>query len=187
MARKALDAKADVIVFIDYDLSWDAGDLLKLIETPGDVVAGTYRFKKEPEEYMGELFAGPHGTPLVRGDGCVKASKAPAGFLKVTKAAIDRFMRAYPNLCYGAAYAPHVDLFNHGAHNGVWWGEDYAFCRNWIDCGGDVWVVPDLNLTHHSKDKAFPGNYHEYLQRLPGGAKCTGSKMNSMGGCPSPN
>ena len=31
MLRKALDAQADVIVFIDHDLSWRPADLLKLI------------------------------------------------------------------------------------------------------------------------------------------------------------
>src|SRR5690242_1599813 len=46
MLRKALDAKADVIVFIDHDVSWQPLDLLTLIETEGDVVCGTYRFKK---------------------------------------------------------------------------------------------------------------------------------------------
>ena len=38
MLRKALDAKADVIVFLDHDLSWKPADLLTLIETPGDVL-----------------------------------------------------------------------------------------------------------------------------------------------------
>ncbi|MBK6906487.1 MAG: hypothetical protein IPH08_05035 [Rhodocyclaceae bacterium] len=55
MLRKALDAKATVVVFIDHDLSWDSGDLLRLIETKGDVVAGTYRFKGPIEEYMGRF------------------------------------------------------------------------------------------------------------------------------------
>src|SRR4249919_2308531 len=45
MLRKALDAKADAIVFLDYDMSWDEGDLLRLIDTPGEVVSGAYRFK----------------------------------------------------------------------------------------------------------------------------------------------
>ena len=49
MLRKALDAKADVIVFIDHDVSWKPQDLLTLIETKGDVVCGTYRFKKDDE------------------------------------------------------------------------------------------------------------------------------------------
>lgn len=170
MLRKALDAKADVVVFIDYDLSWDAGDLLKLIETPGDVVAGTYRFKEEPPHYMGVLTEGSH--PEVREDGCIKATRVPAGFLKITKEAVDRFMASYPELVYGPRYNPSIDLFNHGAHEGQWWGEDYAFSRRWIDCGGEIWIVPDINLNHHSADAVFAGNFHEYLLAQPGGSKC---------------
>ncbi len=55
MLRSALDAKADVIVFLDYDMSWDPGDLVKLLETEGDVVAGTYRPKIDDEQYMGTI------------------------------------------------------------------------------------------------------------------------------------
>jgi len=168
MLRKALDAQADVIVFLDYDLSWGPDDLRKLIETEGDVVAGLYRFKKPEEEYMGVLNTLADGRQIIRGDGALRADKVPAGFLKVTKEAVDRFMGAYPELVYGHRYRPSVDLFNHGAHAGVWYGEDYAFSRRWRDCGGDIWVVPDLDLTHHG-DRPYPGNYHTFLRRQPGG------------------
>jgi glycosyltransferase involved in cell wall biosynthesis len=63
MLRKAMDAKADVVVFIDHDLSWEPRALLQLIETPGDVIAGTYRFKRAEEEYMGALLPDIHGRP----------------------------------------------------------------------------------------------------------------------------
>lgn len=172
MLRKALDAKADIIVFIDHDLSWEPGDLLKLIQTKGDVVSGTYRFKKEEVEYMGALITDDDGFPIARDDGALRAHSIPAGFLKITESCVDTIIKAYPELCYGKRYAPHVDLFNHGAYQGVWWGEDYAFARRWRDCGGEVWLVPDLNLTHHSKDAAFPGNYHRFLMRQPGGSEC---------------
>lgn len=170
MLRKALDAKADVVVFIDHDVSWDARDLLTLIQTDGDVVAGTYRFKQEAVEYMGTIHTNIEGYPIVRGDGAIKARLVPAGFLKVTAKAVDRFMTAYPHLCYGPKFAQSVDLFNHGAHEGVWWGEDYAFSRNWEACGGEIWLIPDLNLTHNGPDKSYPGNFHQYLARQPGGA-----------------
>lgn len=170
MLRKALDARADVIVFLDYDLSWSPGDLLRLIETPGDVVAGTYRFKTEKEEYMGKHFCDAAGKPVVRSDGCIHMSCVPAGFLKITPNAVDVFMTKYPNLVYGKKWHPYVDLFNHGAFGGLWFGEDYAFCRNWNDAGGKIWLIPDLDITHHSPDFAFHGNYHKYLMRLPGGA-----------------
>lgn len=172
MLRKALDAKADVIVFIDHDLSWKPEDLLTLIETPGEVVAGTYRFKHADTEdvsYMGTIHSDAAGLPVVRGDGAIKARLVPAGFLKVTKEAVNRFMVAYPHLCYGERYHQSVDLFNHGAHEGLWWGEDYAFCRNWEAIGGNIWLVPDLDLTHHSQDQDYPGNFHIYLRQQPGG------------------
>lgn len=176
MLRKALDAKADVVVFLDYDLSWRPQDLLKLIETPGLVVSGAYRFKCDEESYMGKLFEDENGRPIVRDDGCVKAEWIPAGFLKVTKEAVNHFMGAYPELVYGPRYNPSVDLFNHGAHGGVWWGEDYGFSRRWNECGGEIWVIPDLELTHHSKDQAYPGNYHQWLMRQPGGANAVALK-----------
>lgn len=166
LTRKALDASADVLVYLDYDLSWRPEDLLKLIETPGDVVAGTYRYKKPAEEYMGHVYTLADGTPQCRSDGCIKASRAPAGFLKLTRYAIDIFMRAYPELTYGPKSNPSVDLFNHGAHEGVWYGEDYAFCRNWENAGGEIWIVPDLNIDHHRGDETFKGNFHHYLRRL---------------------
>lgn len=170
MLRKALDAKCDVVVFIDHDLSWRPADLLKLIQTEGDVVAGVYRFKHDKVEFMGAPFVGEKGRPLVREeDGCIQMHSIPAGFLKVTRACVQRFMAAYPHLVFGDPLSPSVDLFNHGAHEGQWWGEDYAFARNWRDCGGDVWCVPDLELTHHTRDAAYPGNFHEYLLSRPGG------------------
>ncbi len=171
MTRKALDAQADVIVYLDYDLSWDPQDLLTLIETEGDVVAGTYRIKQDEPEYMSTLYTDAEGRPMVARDGTLSANKAPAGFLKVTSAAIDRYMTAYPELCYGPKFRLSVDLFNHGAHKGVWWGEDYAFSRRWIEMGERIALIPNLNLTHWQGDKAYPGNFHEFLLHCPGGQK----------------
>ncbi|HEX6827296.1 MAG TPA: hypothetical protein VF077_13335 [Nitrospiraceae bacterium] len=173
MLRKALNANASVVVFIDHDLAWRPEDLLKLIETEGDVVSGTYRFKGEPEEYMGAIFPGPDGTPIVRADGCIKAHSIPAGFLKVTRQGVNKFMRAYPELKYGDECAPLIDLFNHGVIDGVWMGEDYAFAKRWIEKCGDIWLVPDLNLDHWTNGggelSCYPGNFHQFMLRQPGG------------------
>lgn len=178
MMRKAIDAKADVMVFIDYDLSWDPQDLLTLIETEGDVVSGTYRFKQDEESYMGRVLVDENNLPVVRAsDGAIQTVLAPGGFLKVTTDAIRIFMKAYPELVCGDPLFPQVDLFNHGARDGVWWGEDYAFCDRWTKAGGKIWTPPNLNITHHSIDAktgeikgSFPGNLHEFLLKQPGGS-----------------
>lgn len=165
MMGKALRDGCDVIVFIDYDLSWKPEDLLKLIETEGDVVAGTYRFKEDKVHFMTALFVDENDQHIYREDGCVLANRVCAGFLKFTRNTVARFSLAYPNLVYKKDEETYVDIFNHGAHNGQWWGEDYAFCRNWNAIGGQVWLVPDLDLTHHAGDKAYPGNFKESLAR----------------------
>jgi hypothetical protein len=177
MLRKALDAGAETVVFIDHDLSWRPDDLVRLIRTEGDVVAGLYRFRKAEVEYMGSIFTDGEGRPIVRGDGCIRGENVPAGFLKITRGAVAKMMRAYPALIYGDPTNPHFDLFNHGAHEGLWWGEDFALSRRWRDCGGDIWVVPDLDLTHHDPDEAFPGNFHDFLLRQPGGSEDPNRKI----------
>ncbi len=170
MLKKALDAKADIIVFIDHDVSWEPEDLVTLIKAEGDCVCGNYRYKREPEEYMGVPYPDMEGTPQVRGDGAVKGYWIPAGFLKITRSTVNRFITNYPDLCYGEKCSPHVDLFNHGAWNGVWYGEDYSFSRRWRDMGGEIYILPRLRITHHTTEKAYPGNFHEYLMRQPGGS-----------------
>ena len=169
MLRKALDANADVIVFIDYDVSWKPQDLLTLIETDGDVVAGTYRFKTDDEQYMGTWQTDASGIPRLRADGCFLADRVPAGFLKITKSAVDRFMKAHPELIFGVRYSPTVDLFNHGVIDGVWYGEDYAFSKRWREAGGEIALIPDIDIDHHSSTTAYRGNLHEFMMRQPGG------------------
>ena len=54
-------------------------------------------------------------------------------FLRVLKitTGVNKFYRAYPDLVYGDAFAPHIDMFNHGVMDGVWHSEDYAFCKRY--------------------------------------------------------
>jgi hypothetical protein len=100
--------------------------------------------------------------------------------MKITREGVARFMLAYPALMYLEKDQLAVDLFNHGAHQGVWYGEDYAFSRNWLAAGGEIWIVPDLDLTHWSMgvkpDKTveytdYPGNLHRYLLQQEGGSE----------------
>lgn len=174
LTRKALDAEPTTIVYLDYDLSWRPEDMLKLLSTEGEVVAGLYRFKKNEEEYMGTIHSDGNDRPMVRPkDGAIWAEWVPAGFLRVDVTAIRKLMRTYPELLYGDPDKYSFDLFNHGAYQGVWYGEDYAFSRRWNSASGQVWVVPDMNITHHNIQDgvSYPGNYHEFLLRQPGGSK----------------
>lgn len=169
LLREHLDDGCDAVVFVDDDLGWQPDALLRLIEADAPVVAGDYRFKKPDEAYMGMLAAGPDGKPVVRADGCVRALRVPGGFLMVRREAVETFARQYPELTYAGG---HVALFQHGVIEGVWHGEDYAFSRRWIERCGEISIVPDLTISHHSwdDDEVFVGNLHQFLMRQPGGA-----------------
>ncbi|MBK6906383.1 MAG: hypothetical protein IPH08_04445 [Rhodocyclaceae bacterium] len=169
MLRKALDAKATVVVFIDHDLSWDSGDLLRLIETKGDG-RGDVPIQRANRRIHGAIFPGIDGTPIVREDGCIRAHSIPAGFLKITRAGVNTFIMNYPELTYGEKCAPMVDLFNHGVMDHTWYGEDYAFAKRWREKCGDIWLIPDRNINHHLPTEEFKGNFHRYLLKQPGGS-----------------
>jgi hypothetical protein len=168
MLRKALDAGATHIIFLDDDVSWQPDALLRMLQVNEPVVAATYRFKKEPEEYMGCFMAHDDGRPVAKmqdGQALVEMFTVPAGFLCVSREAVIKFMRDWPELTYGEPTHPFTDLFNHGAHDGTWYGEDYAFCRRWREKGGKIWLLPDLGVDHHSADTCYPGNYDAHLRK----------------------
>jgi hypothetical protein len=95
----------------------------------------------------------------------------PAGFLKLTRNAVHRFMLEYPELMYCEDGALTVDLFNHGVHNKVWFGEDFSLCRRYEEKCGDIWCVPDLDITHWLGDVPYVGNFHQFLLRCDGGSE----------------
>lgn len=168
LLHRALRKDATVIVFIDQDISWEPGDAVKLIETEGGFVAGTYRYKHDEEHYMGGLREQEEGIAIAREDGCLEALVVPAGFMKVTREAVNLMMKNHPELCCGEASNPHFDMFSHGIIEGEWRGEDTAACMRWWKMGERVWCRPDLNITHHSADRDYPGNLGKYLERITG-------------------
>ena len=63
--------------------------------------------------------------------------------------------------------------------------EDYAFCRNWRNLGGELLILPNLNISHWKREETgeyteFKGNYHLYLGSRPGGALDTGETDNAQ-------
>ena len=88
-------------------------------------------------------------------------------------------MLVYPELNFVESGTLVPDLFNHGVYQGVWYGEDYALCRRWIDKIGDIWLIPDLNINHHTETAVYEGNFHRYLMRQPEGSDYEASRSDA--------
>lgn len=176
LVNQFLESDCGVFFFIADDIEFDPHDALRLIETEGDVVAGAYPIMGgNPIKFPVDVNKGPHGIPLTRdSDGAISAKRVQTGFLRIRRKVFEDFIAGYPELAFygvhkGRPYSIRHDFFPQGVHNHRWLGEDYSFCDFWIRLGGEIWIVPDIDLTHHSEKKAYFGNYHEYLMRLPGG------------------
>lgn len=157
LARKFLDtAQADCMVFVDSDISWKAGDLIRLVKRPEDVIGGTYRAKTDEVKFH------VRGIPEQAGD-VLKVEGVPTGFLKITRRALETINAAPYTDGSGRQMR---DYFPVGIHEGEMWGEDYGFCRLWRESGGSVFLDPSLNVRHHDGTRTYAGDVSKWLDEV---------------------
>jgi hypothetical protein len=171
-----LKSDSNIFVFIADDLEYSPEDLLRLVETPGEVVVGVYSLHTKPAIYPVQIYTDCNKRATVRKDGCISAKFVQTGFMRVDRTVFEKIAKAHPELEYyrtekGKKLESAHDFFPQGVHGHSWIGEDYAFCKLWLGLGGKIWIQPDFNLTHYLKGTGYPGNFHEYLMHLPGGCK----------------
>lgn len=151
--------QADCLVFVDADISWKGGDLTKLVLSPHEVIGGTYMTKQENGRFH------VRGSPEKIGD-LYKVEGLPGGFIKMSRSVFDK-IKADP---YKDDNGQDMrDFFPVGMHDGRMWGEDYGFCRIWLESGGEIWLDPSIKLRHHDGNRAFTGDFEEWLEKVSNG------------------
>lgn len=169
-----LNTPCDDLLCVDADVSWSAGTFAHIMRHSVDFVAGLYRERTDarvvyPARWPDErhMWIDPAtGLPLV------EATRVPAGFLRLTKACVDRMANAedvrwvrddsklrgmrYPFL-FDWTWVKRPD----GTDERL--SEDYSLCHRWRELGGKVWVDPSLKL-NHTGVKTFEGDFMAHLQ-----------------------
>ena len=154
------------LFFIDDDISFSPKDVMDILKRPEEVVGGIYRLKTEEEMYPVLIYTNRLGIPIVTPDGLIPASGLPTGFLRIKRSVFEKMCYQYPELKYEEKGNEYYGLFDCAIINGKWTGDDFAFCRRWSDIGGQMFVLPNLTLTHGGK-KDYTGNYHKFLLNCP--------------------
>lgn len=160
-----IESNATDLVFIDHDVFWEAGSLIKLCEYEGDIVAGAYPYRKDPIEFpvswdtsKPELVADSQGLLEVYG--------MPTGFMRISRNAIEKMIAARPDLEYEETAANGKKawaLFDFLREGGQYYGEDYTFCKIARECGLTVKVSPEIELNHIGY-KTFTGRLGDWLR-----------------------
>jgi hypothetical protein len=150
------------MVFIDSDMYFDDDAILKLFKHDKDVVAGVYRLKKESYEFPVVLDFSHENNCKEEATGLVYAKSVPTGLLRISRKALEKLVKHYDMKSDDSGL---YQFFKTGlafTDSNAWYGEDNYFCRLWRDSGGEIFIQPDINITHLG-NKEFKGNYHEYL------------------------
>lgn len=166
IVAKFLESDATDLVFVDSDVTWEAGALLKLVDYPVEFVAGIYPQRKDPINYCvqwianrSELWADPE-------TGLLEVMGVPAGFMRCSRAMLEKMVAHYSDTAFHCDVAPNQTahaLFDPVRIGRVKFGEDYSFCKRWRDIGGQVWVDPQIRMGHVGY-KTFVGSLGDWLK-----------------------
>jgi hypothetical protein len=161
LAADFMASGADKLVFVDSDVSWEPGAIVKLASHDVDFVGGAYRLKQEAEAYpVGWL----PDAELWAKDGLLEVASVPAGFMCLTRAVFARLKVSHPCRAYSHYEFQGHAYFHAPVKNGQLYGEDAAFCEDWREIGGTIWLDPELAITHHGGGQTYPGHIGNWLK-----------------------
>lgn len=163
-----LESDSDRLVFLDADVTFEPGSLVKLAHYSEDVVGGAYRLKEDgPEQYpvaflqdRKELWANEHGL--------LEVQMVPTGFLSLSRGAFKKFRDDYPGREYPSRGVTQYAYFQIPYFEGALYTEDAWFCREWTEKGGKVFMDPSLTLTHWKGNIPYEGNIGNWLKNRAG-------------------
>jgi hypothetical protein len=153
LTAKFLMAEASThLMFIDADIGWEPWHLLSLLNHDVDVVGGLYPMKTLPVKWCvnGLPNADQHDP-----SGLVEVSKTGTGFFLVKRHVFEKLNEhpAVVPFANDVGIEKDVDAhlktyFTTVVRNNRYYSEDWAFCENWRDLGGKVFIDRRILLKH---------------------------------------
>ena len=154
-------ADATDLFFLDDDIGWPAEKVLEFVNNDAPVLAGIYPKKQDKPDWPVALAADPETGAFWEADGLIRAKHAPTGFLRIKRWVLEKaFFRAAPfreTEADGVTREYRAVFVEGPAGDGLWWGEDFAFCNALEEMGVEIWVDPDIEFKHFG-DKTWMGN-----------------------------
>ena len=169
LTAKFLNTKESThLMFIDADIGWEPWHLLVMLDAQKDVIGGLYPMKSLPVKWC------VNGLPGVEEDpnsSLVEVSKTGTGFLLMKRDVFEKLnehpaVRTFAN---DIGLPRELDVymktyFDTAVREGRYYSEDWTFCENWRDLGGQVWVDKRV-LLRHTGTYVFDGNAQEQVYR----------------------
>ena len=169
LTAKFLNTKESThLMFIDADIGWEPWHLLVMLDAQKDVIGGLYPMKSLPVKWCVNGLAGVVEDP---NSPLIEVSKTGTGFLLMKREVFEKLdahpaVRAFANdIGLPRELDPYMKTyFDTAVREGRYYSEDWTFCENWRDLGGQVWVDKRV-LLRHTGTYTFDGNAQEQVYR----------------------
>ena len=175
-ARNTLTAKflntpeSTHLMFIDSDIGWEPWHLLVMLNARKDVIGGLYPMKSLPVKWCVNGIPGKeNGTP--EEPNIVEVSKTGTGFLLIKRDVFEKLnqhpaTRPFNNdIGLPEELNPYMKTyFDTAVRENRYYSEDWTFCENWRDLGGQVFVDKRV-LLRHVGTYVFDGMSQEKLYK----------------------
>ena len=167
------DSTATHLLFIDADIGFEPEQALRLIECGAEMCAAVYPVKRIDWERVRVMIDAARPDPaaaalnyvfevddpsaVIEKGGFVRVRYAGTGFLMIRRRALERMCNRYPELHYTRDHSTEAanESRNRFAlfecmigEDGTYLSEDFAFCKRWIDMGGEIWADLKSTLSH---------------------------------------
>jgi hypothetical protein len=159
-ARNTLTAKflategSTHLMFIDADIGWEPWHLLLLLNQRQDVIGGLYPMKSLPVKWCVNGIPGQEGGQPDNPN-LVEVTKTGTGFLLIKREVFEK-LNGHPatkpftnDIGLDPALNVHMKTyFDTAVREGRYYSEDWTFCENWRDLGGQVFIDKRILLKH---------------------------------------
>lgn len=165
LVQQFIERKAQSLFFIDDDEGWDVEAFLRMVRDPHEIVAGAVPKKMDPITFNNVDLITDADKNCVVDNGLLKVRTVGTGFMRITKAAMDKYLAAYPetyNPGDGSQPLHHL-VFEQQIIDGQFFGEDLVFCKRWEKIGGELWIDPNVSFKHVGRN-VWTGNFLSYLK-----------------------
>jgi hypothetical protein len=150
-AKFLLNKDSTHLMFIDADIGWEPWHLLVLLDRQKDVIGGLYPMKSLPVKWCVNGFDGAEEGP----NGLQEVTKTGTGFLLIKRDVFEK-MDKHPavkpfnnDIGLDPALNPYMKTyFDTAVRENRYYSEDWTFCENWRDLGGQIWVDKRVLLKH---------------------------------------
>lgn len=170
LAATFLASDCDDLLFIDSDMEWQPGDVVRLLASDKPVIGAVGRRKDDELVFCCRLKKPDGDSVQIRQDdmGAVEALRVGTGFLKISRSAFAAIVQCRPDLKSDGDDAvtddirPHYHRFFQFGPDDQ--GEDYFFCDLFREVGGEVWVDDTIELGHTGK-KTWRARLRDVLEQ----------------------